>query len=139
MQGVVQCVGMPIAVVLAESAEQARQAARQVEVKYQAVTDPSTGQVMSPIINLEDAIAARSFFPDVADIKSFTKGDVDQALNSAPHTLSGRLDLGGQRHFYFETMVSLGVPQEDGSIILTSSTQAPSDTQTIVAKVRRCY
>jgi xanthine dehydrogenase molybdopterin-binding subunit B len=43
--------------------------------------------------------------------------------------------VGGQKHFTFETQTSLAVPQEDGGIHILTSTQAPSDTHTVVSKV----
>jgi len=135
VQGVVQAIGQPIAVVVAETAALARTAASQIEVKYEPVVDAKTGKTLSPIITLEDAIAAKSYLPDVADIKELVSGDVDTAMTSAPHTLTGRLDLGGQKHFYFENQTTLAVPQDDGGLVLTSSTQAPTDEATIVAKV----
>jgi hypothetical protein len=42
---------------------------------------------------------------------------------------------GGQKHFYFEPQTTLAVPTEQGVLNLYTSTQAPSDTHTLVAKV----
>ena len=35
------------------------------------------------------------------------------AIAAAPHRLSGRIDIGGQEHFYLEGQVALAVPGED--------------------------
>jgi xanthine dehydrogenase molybdopterin-binding subunit B len=42
---------------------------------------------------------------------------------------------GGQKHFYFEPQTCLAVPSEGGSLSLHLSTQAPSDTHTVVSKI----
>lgn len=43
--------------------------------------------------------------------------------------------IGGQEHFYLETNASLAVPGEGGSMEVFASTQNPSKTQELCAKV----
>ena len=46
------------------------------------------------------------------------------------------IEVGGQEHFYLETQGVLCVPKsEHGEMEVFSSTQAPRDTQTIIASV----
>ena len=63
------------------------------------------------------------------------RGDAAAALASAPHRLQGRIDIGGQDHFYLEGQVSLAIPMEDGDVMVHCSTQHPSEVQHNVAHV----
>jgi xanthine dehydrogenase large subunit len=109
--------------VLAESDAAARAGAALVQVSFEPLT---------PILSIEDAIAQNSFH---AAPQTLTRGDPDAALREAPHRLSGELFVNGQDHFYLETHVSWAVPEPDGSLHVTSSTQHPSETQGVVANV----
>src|SRR5439155_25005853 len=51
------------------------------------------------------------------------------------HRCSGELRIGGQEHFYLETQCALAWLDESGGIALHSSTQHPSETQEVVARV----
>ena len=133
--GIVQCVGQPLLLILAESVEEARAAAWAVKVEYAPVLDEEGREVL-PILSCEEAIVRKSFLP-AGMVKELSCGeDIKEALAKAKHRKSGRLSLGGQKHFYFETQTSLCVPQEGGTFTIYTSTQAPSDTHTVVAKVR---
>ena len=54
--------------------------------------------------------------------------EVVQALASAPHTLSGTLEVGGQEHFYLEGQVAYALPQEQNQWLIHSSTQHPGES-----------
>ena len=51
-----------------------------------------------------------------------------------------RCCIGGQDHFYLEGQIAIALPQEDGAMLIHSSTQHPSEVQQIVAHAlaRRC-
>src|SRR5439155_26885225 len=49
--------------------------------------------------------------------------------------IEGELRIGGQEHFYLETQCALAWLDEAGGVSLHSSTQHPSETQEIVARV----
>ncbi|KAM3567750.1 hypothetical protein VYU27_010110, partial [Nannochloropsis oceanica] len=132
--GTVQCVGQPLLLVLAESMEQARTAARAVLVEYEPVRDEE-GKEVFPVLSCEEAIERKSFLPAGMVKELSSGGDIKEALADAKHRKSGRLSLGGQKHFYFETQTSLCIPEEGGTFAIHTSTQAPSDTHTVVAKV----
>ncbi|MEZ4322930.1 MAG: xanthine dehydrogenase molybdopterin binding subunit [Myxococcota bacterium] len=117
------CVGMPIAFVVAESYPAARKAVEAIEVDITAAP---------AIPDIEAGIAAESFIGEPHVIE---RGNVGEALASAAHRLSGTLDSGGQDHFYLETHAALAIPGEDRSITVYSSTQHPSEVQTLVAEV----
>ncbi len=115
--------GQPVAWVLAETEEAAKMGALAARVD---VTE------LPAITSIEQAIEADSFHTEPGVI---ARGDVDGALASAKHTASGELFVGGQEHFYLETHASIASVDEGGSVVVQSSTQHPTETQEIVARV----
>jgi xanthine dehydrogenase large subunit len=115
--------GQPVAWVVAETEEQARRAAALVHVLYEP---------LPAITTIEQAIAAESFLTEQEFMR---RGQPDSALANAPHRLSGELYVGGQEHFYLETQAALAYVDESDSVFVHSSTQHPSETQEIVARV----
>ncbi len=109
--------------VLAESEEAARLGAEKVKVEY---------EVLPAILNIKDAIGAGSF--QGATLKA-TRGNIEEAFKTAPRILEGELEVGGQEHFYLETHASLAYLDEAGSVFVHSSTQHPTETQSIVSYV----
>ena len=119
----VQHHGQPVAWVLGETLEAAREGAAAVSVDY---------EVLPAIISMADALAVESFSTDPLVIAS---GDSEAALAAAPQRLEGELKLGGQEHFYLETHCALAAWDEAGEVFIHSSTQHPSETQEVVARV----
>jgi xanthine dehydrogenase large subunit len=113
----------PVAWALADSPEAARAAAAKVRADYQP---------LPALIHLEDAIAAGSFLCGPVTLQ---RGDARAAIDGSPHTLHGELTIGGQEHFYLETHCALAWLDESGGVSVHSSTQHPSETQAIVARV----
>jgi xanthine dehydrogenase large subunit len=62
-----------------------------------------------------------------------TRGNAALALESAEHRISGRLEMGGQEHFYLEGQAALATPIEGRHLHIVSSTQHPSELQHLVA------
>ena len=56
-------------------------------------------------------------------------------LRNAPLSLEGEFEMGGQEHFYLETHAARAEPGEDGSVLVVSSTQHPSEVQQVIAHV----
>jgi xanthine dehydrogenase large subunit len=121
--GTVHYLGQPLFMVIATSHLAARKAARLAQVNYAEQT---------PILTIDQALAANSHFEDGPRI--WTKGDVDAALNGAPHRLKGQIEMGGQEHFYLEGQSALALPQEGGDMVVHSSTQHPTEIQHKVAE-----
>ncbi|MDN6300611.1 MAG: molybdopterin-dependent oxidoreductase, partial [Micrococcaceae bacterium] len=119
----VQFHGQPVAWVLAETLEQARLASEAIEI---------TQTELPSIITTQEAIAAGAFQGPTGTLH---RGDADEALATAPHRLSGGIDIQGQEHFYLETQASFATIDEGGQVFIQSSTQAPSHTQEVVARV----
>jgi xanthine dehydrogenase large subunit len=120
--GAVHYLGQPLFLVVADSHLAARKAARLGKISIKPET---------PILTIEEALAADSRFEDGPRI--WTKGDVDAALAAAPHRIKGRIDMGGQEHFYLEGQAALALPQEGGDMVVQSSTQHPTEIQHKVA------
>ncbi len=120
--GTVHYLGMPLFLVAATSHLAARKAARLAKIDYEE---------LEPILTIEQAMAANSRFEDGPRI--YEKGDVDAALARADHLIEGRIEMGGQEHFYLEGQAALVMPQEAGDMVVHCSTQHPSEIQHKVA------
>ena len=57
------------------------------------------------------------------------------AIAASALQFSGELAIGGQEHFYLETQCAIAWHDETGGIAVDSSTQHPAETQDIVARV----
>ncbi|MBA2353995.1 MAG: xanthine dehydrogenase molybdopterin binding subunit [Acidobacteria bacterium] len=112
----------PVAWVLAESLEAARLGAARVVVEYEP---------LPAILTIEQAIEQRSY---LAGPIGLTRGDVG-VLGASSLRFDGQLSIGGQEHFYLETQSAVAWMDETGGVSLHSSTQHPSQTQEIVARV----
>ncbi|HEU4411501.1 MAG TPA: xanthine dehydrogenase molybdopterin binding subunit [Polyangiaceae bacterium] len=115
--------GHMVAVVVGDSYEACRAAAAKVEVDY----EPRT-----PLLGLRQAIAAGSYHTKPHVIR---RGDADAAIAASPHELEGELEIGGQEHFYLESQAAHAEAGDDGDVIVTSSTQHPSEIQEVVSHV----
>ncbi len=120
-ESVVEHVGQIIGAVAATSFAEAIQAARLVELDF---------ETSAPCLNVEDAFANGSKTCATQKLKD---GDAQSAISSAPHKLSGRVEMGGQDHFYLEGHVAYALPGEDDEMTVWSSTQHPTEVQIHVA------
>lgn len=121
--GEVSYYGQVVAWSVGETEAAARVAAANVVVEYEP---------LPAIKTVKDAIAADSYHSDPQFIR---RGDPDAALAQAEHTFTGEVEIGGQDHFYLETQVSWAIPDGEGNLQLYTSTQHPTETQEIVARV----
>jgi len=112
----------PVAWVLAETLQAAQRAARRVKVDYTPL--PS-------ILSIQQAIDENSFLTSPLRLAD---GDMS-ALDESPVRIDGELTIGGQEHFYLETQASIAWLDETGAMSVHSSTQHPTETQEIVARV----
>lgn len=122
-EGVVEYVGHPVAIVAAETYDQAFRAAKLVKVDYQE---------LQPILSIKEALAKERFTYSPPII---LRGDPDVAIGRASNRLQGELACGGQDHFYLEANVALAVPGEDDDMCIYSSTQHPTEVQHGVANI----
>ncbi|HTY48843.1 MAG TPA: xanthine dehydrogenase molybdopterin binding subunit [Steroidobacteraceae bacterium] len=122
-QGEVCYAGQPLFAVAAASHTLARRAARRAVVEYEP---------LPAILDIRAALAAGSY---VLPSERLVRGEPQAALARAPHRLAGSLAIGGQDHFYLEGQIAIAIPQEDGAMLVVSSTQHPSEVQQVVGKV----
>jgi xanthine dehydrogenase large subunit len=114
-------VGHPIFAVAADTVDQARKAARCASIDYEQ---------LPPILDPMDAIEQGSF---VLPSEELTRGEPAKALTNAKNRLQGRVGCGGQDQFYLEGHIAMAMPQEDGGLLVYSSTQHPDEVQSMVA------
>jgi xanthine dehydrogenase large subunit len=112
----------PVAWVLGESLDAARRGAGRVAVEYEP---------LPAILSIEDAIAAGSFHSTPLRL---ARGDAS-VIESSALRFAGELQIGGQEHFYLETQCAIAWMDEAGGVAAHSSTQHPSETQEVIARV----
>jgi xanthine dehydrogenase large subunit len=116
-------IGQPIFAVAAESHEQAKHAVSLARISYKE---------LEPTLTVSKAMKEQFF---VRPKHQHKRGDAEQALHNAAHTLSGDLYVKGQEHFYLEGQISTVRPTEDGGMMVYSSSQHPTEVQKLVAEV----
>jgi len=115
--------GQVVFAVVAETREVARKAALKANIDVAPLT---------PILTPDDAVAAdTTVLPDY----QFRRGSPETGLQASSEVLAGTMMIGGQEHFYLEGQVAMAIPQEDGGMLVHSSTQHPTEIQHTVAKV----
>jgi len=117
----VEHVGQVIGLVVADTAMQARRAARQVRVDIEP---------LPAILDVRQAHAAQSYVLPPVKVR---RGDPEGALAKSEHRLSGQLEVGGQEHFYLEGQIAYALPLEQDQWWIYSSTQHPAEVQHWVA------
>lgn len=119
--GLVQYVGQPLFVVVADSHDNARRAAKKGVVAYDE---------LPAILTPQAARAAQSY---VLPPMRLARGDAQAAFERAPHRVKGELHVGGQEQFYLEGQIAYAIPQENDGMLVLCSTQHPSEMQHVVA------
>jgi len=115
--------GMPIALVIAETDEDARAAVKKIKVD------------IDPLPIITDARAAAAKGELIVPPRKFKLGDTTKAWNECAYIFEGTTETNGQEHLYIETQGAYAVPQENNSIKIYSSTQGPTAVQKTVSKV----
>ena len=115
--------GQPIFAVIATSNILAKKASLKAKIIVEE---------LKPILTIKDAMKKKSY---VLKPRFLSKGDTKNNLKKSKNILSGEVYSGGQDHFYLEGQIAMSIPQEDDNFLVYSSTQHPSETQQIIAKV----
>ncbi|MDA9774039.1 molybdopterin-dependent oxidoreductase [Saprospiraceae bacterium] len=115
--------GQPIAFIVAESEAIAKKARRLIEIEIEEL----------PVITTAKEAKKKNSFINAP--RHFSLGDTNKAFQDCDYVLEGETFSNGQEHLYLETQGCYAVPQENGSIKITSSTQGPTAVQKIAAKV----
>ncbi|MEG1770497.1 MAG: xanthine dehydrogenase molybdopterin binding subunit, partial [Comamonas sp.] len=103
------------------SMRQARRAARLVECDIEA---------LPAVLDVHSAHAQQSYVLPPVFVR---RGDAQGALMRSTHRLGGRLEVGGQEHFYLEGQIAYALPLEQNQWQILSSTQHPGEVQHWVA------
>jgi xanthine dehydrogenase/oxidase len=110
---VVTSIGLIIGVIVADTRDIAKRAARLVKVEYEDC---------SPIIvSIEDAIKHKSYFSGYP--MTYCNHDTQKSFEEADHIIEGTCRMGGQEHFYMETQCAIAVPRDPDEIEIFASTQ----------------
>ncbi len=115
--------GQVLFAVAATSYDAARKAARLAVTEYERLPADLT---------IEQGLANASF---VRPTHVQQRGDAQAAINAALHSLQGEMQIGGQEQMYLEGQASLCIPQEDGGMLVYTSSQNPAEGQKLVAAV----
>ncbi|CAN5379158.1 xanthine dehydrogenase molybdopterin binding subunit [soil metagenome] len=121
--GEVHFAGQPIAIVVAETEELARKAARKITIEIDElppVTDPRVAAANGDLI---------------VPPKQFIMGNVEAAFADCEHVFEGKAEINGQEHLYIETQGAYAVPTENDGLRVYSSTQGPTAVQRAVCRV----
>tara|TARA_B110000438_G_scaffold12062_1_gene11793 strand:- start:11021 stop:13333 length:2313 start_codon:yes stop_codon:yes gene_type:complete len=119
----VEYYGQPLFAVAATSTELARKAVLKAKINY---------KILKPIITIKEALKKKNF---VLKGKKIKRGDAKKAISRSKNFLKGNFTTGSQEHFYLEGQVAFVIPKEDDGLLVYSSTQHPSETQQIIAKM----
>ena len=121
-EGEIKFLGQPLFCVVADTHLNARKAARKADVGYEEET---------PVLTMDEAIAANDLLEEPI---VYQRENAADAIKAAPHHLTGRIEMGGQEHFYLEGQAAIAIPQENGDMLIHSSTQHPAEIQHKVAE-----
>jgi len=128
----VRFTGDPICLVLADTREQAEEAAKLVEVGYEVLPG-----LFDPRDSLKDDAPqlVESSPGNVCKALTHIVGDVDAAIASAPHVVEGHFTTQRQDHAYLEPFAALANVDEDGVVIVRTPQQAPFETREQLTKI----
>jgi len=122
--------GQPIGLIVADTQAHADEAAKFVAVKYT--------NIQTPIITIQQAIAAGSFFPEpnpALTVNSVVSGDVTTGFANSDQVFEGFVESPSQYHFHMETHQCVVAPEEDGRLMMHISTQWPASVQSLISRV----
>ncbi|MBC7500088.1 MAG: molybdopterin-dependent oxidoreductase, partial [Herminiimonas sp.] len=119
--GKVEYVGQAIFIVVADTHDNARRAARLAAIDYDE---------LPAILTPQDARKAESY---VVPPMYLQRGDFKRAFAQSVHRVKGALAVGGQEQFYLEGQIAYAIPKEGNGMLVLSSTQHPSEMQHLIA------
>jgi xanthine dehydrogenase large subunit len=119
----VEYYGQPLFAVAATSVDLARKAVLKAKVYYEE---------LKPVITIKESLKKNNLLFKPRIIK---KGNPAQKILKSKNKIRGNFTTGSQEHFYLEGQVALVIPKEDNNFLVYSSTQHPSETQQIIAKM----
>ena len=115
--------GQPLFAVAANTIELARKAVLKAKIIYKE---------LKPIVTIQESLNKKKLLFKVRKIK---RGNATKILSKSKNKLKGNFTTGSQEHFYLEGQAAFVIPKEDNDLVVYSSTQHPSETQQIIAKM----
>ena len=119
----VEFFGQPLFAVAATTTELARKAVLKAKITYKD---------LKPVITIKEALNKKQFLFKPRKVK---KGNPSKKITNSKNNLKGNFTTGSQEHFYLEGQAAFVVPKEDDNFLVYSSTQHPSETQQLIAKM----
>lgn len=127
-EDIVEYVGQPIGLMVANTWHNARKAADKVKV------DHNCELLGPPILSVEDAVAKESYFQVPGWWSPTPVGDLAKGMSEAHCRIeSAEVKMGSQYYFYLEMQTALAIPDEDQCMDVYSSCQNPSILQKVIA------
>ena len=121
--GLALCEGQALFAVVATNIDAARAAAGKAKIDFED---------LPPILTIDDAMSAQSLLEPPYKM---ARGDVKRAMLMSAHQVKGRVEIGGQEHFYLEGQAALAIPGEDDDVTIYCSSQHPTEIQHKAASV----
>ncbi len=115
--------GMPVAIVVAENIEAAREAVKRIKIEIE------------PLPVITNARIAKQNGDLIVLPRTFKIGDTASAFAKCKYVFEGVAETNGQEHLYIETQGAYAIPAENGAIKIFSSTQGPTAVQKHCAEV----
>lgn len=125
-EGELHHVGQPIALIVAETPEQARAARDLVRIEFEeleAVTCP------------REAARRGQFIVPSRTVGNATDKQLSDAFAACESVVDGTASMRGQEHLYLENQASLAIPIEGGRLRIYAGTQGPTAVQRVAARV----
>ncbi|XRE42157.1 Xanthine dehydrogenase, molybdenum binding subunit [Tenacibaculum discolor] len=119
----VHFLGQPIAFIVAKSEAIAKKARALITIDIEEL----------PVITTAKEAKEKGSFINAP--RSFNLGNTQNAFSECEYVFEGETFSNGQEHLYLETQGCYAVPQENGNIKITSSTQGPTAVQKTASKV----
>ena len=117
----VEFIGQAILLIAAKSKSAAFEAITKIKVDIKE---------LEPVLDVEESYTKGNFPFDPLHIVS---GDVEEGFAKSDFVIEGVLNTGCQEHFYLETQAAMSVPKPDGTILVKTSSQNPSENQLIIS------
>ena len=117
-------VGDAIAIVAAQTKEQAREAVKLIKVEYEELKP-----ILSPTEALEDQAPRIHEKGNLLSVTKIKRGNTEEALAKSAHVVTNRYSTPPTEHAFMEPESALAIPQEDGGVTVYVGDQSVYDDQ----------
>lgn len=134
----VRYIGDTLALVIAESLENARDAGDLVNVEYEpleVILDPLKIVEWGGLREKEHTLIHDERGSDVVSRYKIRAGDIRKAEQEAALVIENEYRTPMQEHAYIETEAAIAIPEPNGGVTIYAKTQCPFDTRKAVAQV----